>query len=134
MNKEKDSEQILTKEEFIARRRKAQELKKEIPQLYGDILSLYERYKLLQLKNGCLLDVLYYELENVKAIDYGKEKGTYNKDAAAERYYNVSDQIAEVEKENAFISSCITGLEAMKDAIQDAELKAKATECYFNAI
>lgn len=134
MNKEKDSEQILTKEEFIARRRKAQELKKDIPQLYGDILSLYERYKMLQLKNGCLLDVLYYELENVKAVDYSKEKGTYSSDARIEKYYSISDRIAEAEKETTFINSCITGLEAIKDSIQDAELKAKATECYFNVI
>lgn len=134
MNNNKESGQILTKEEFIARRRRAAEMKKEIPQLYGDILSLYERYKMLQLKNGCLLDVLYYELENVKAIDYSKEKGTYSKDAAAETYYNISDQITEAEKEAAFISSCITGLEAIRDAIQDGELKAKATECYFNVI
>ena len=130
----KENAQTITIEEFRKRRREAEELKKEIPPLYADILRQYETYKMLQLKNGCLLDMLYYELENVKGIDYTKEKGTYNKDAAAEKYYSISDRIAEVEKENVFISSCIDGLTAIKDSIQDAELKAKATECYFNVI
>ena len=122
----------MTLEEFKARRRKAQELKAEIPEIYSTILETYERYKMAYLKNGCLLDSLYYELENVKGVDYTKEKGTYNHDAHIEKYYSISDQIAEIEKENNFISACLNGLEKIKDSIQDQEIRRKAAECFFN--
>ena len=132
MSRQNNTTQPLTLEEFKRQQRKAEELKKEIPPLYSDLLEQYGHYARLHLKNGCLLDVLYYQLENVKGIDYSKEKGTYNNDARIERYYSISDRIAEVEKENAFIDSCINGLEAIRDSVQDADMKAKITECYFN--
>lgn len=124
----------MTLEEFKQLRRKAEELKKDIPDIYRDILSNYERYAMKDKMLNIRLDILYYELEGVKAVDYSKEKGTYNKDASIEKYYNISDQIAEIEKEKSFITVCLRGLEAMKDAIQDKDIRAKATQCFFNVV
>lgn len=122
---------MMTLEEFKKQRAKAEELKKDIPPLYNSLFSNYSSYEMEYIKNRCKLDLLYYELEGVKGVDYTKEKGTYNKDARIEKYYSVSDEIAELEKSNDFIYTCIKGLENIRDSIKDASFKNKITECYF---
>lgn len=93
----------------------------------------YEHYRIRYEINRNKINLLYYELEGVKGIDYTKEKhNAYNHDAHIERYYNISDQIAEKEKENDFIKECLKGLEYIKDNIKDKEIKAKVTKCFFN--
>ncbi len=124
----------MTREEFREQRAKIDRLKKDLPELYRGILEQYTRYKLAQLKNSCLIDVLYYELENVKGVDLTKERSTYNHDAHIEKYYSISDRITAAEKEQNFINACLTALEKVKDSIQDPDIKAIATECYFNDI
>ena len=121
----------MTFDEFKKVRRKADELKKEIPTVYDELLSHYERYIMLREKNRCKIRLLYYELENVKGIDYGKQRNTYNHDAHIEKYYSVSDQITELEKENMYLTDCIKGLEYIKDNVKNATLKANLTACYF---
>lgn len=124
----------MTLEEFRQARRKAEELKKEIPDFYKDLLEKYPRYVMEREKNLLKIDALYYELENVKGVDYAKQRNTYNHDAHIEKYYSISDEITELEQENSFINACIKGLEFIRDSIKDTTLKTKITECYFNTV
>ena len=124
----------MTLEEFRQARRKAEELKKEIPDFYKDLLEKYPRYVMEREKNLLKIDALYYELENVKGVDYTKQRNTYNHDAHIEKYYSISDEITELEQENSFINACIKGLEFIRDSIKDTTLKTKITECYFNTV
>ena len=124
----------MTLEEFRQARRKAEELKKEIPDFYKDLLEKYPRYVMEREKNLLKIDALYYELENVKGVDYAKQRNTYNHDAHMEKYYSISDEITELEQENSFINACIKGLEFIRDSIKDTTLKTKITECYFNTV
>lgn len=124
----------MTLEEFRQARRKAEELKKEIPDFYKDLLEKYPRYVMEREKNLLKIDALYYELENVKGVDYAKQRNTYNHDAHVEKYYSISDEITELEQENSFINACIKGLEFIRDSIKDTTLKTKITECYFNTV
>lgn len=124
----------MTLEEFRQARRKAEELKKEIPDFYKDLLEKYPRYVMEREKNLLKIDALYYELENVKGVDYAKQRNTYNHDAHIEKYYSISDEITELEQENNFINACIKGLEFIRDSIKDTTLKTKITECYFNTV
>lgn len=124
----------MTLEEFRQARRKAEELKKEIPDFYKDLLEKYPRYVMEREKNLLKIDALYYELENVKGVDYAKQRNTYNHDAHVEKYYSISDEITELEQENNFINACIKGLEFIRDSIKDTTLKTKITECYFNTV
>ena len=124
----------MTLEEFRQARRKAEELKKEIPDFYKDLLEKYPRYVMEREKNLLKIDALYYELENVKGVDYAKQRNTYSHDAHIEKYYSISDEITELEQENSFINACIKGLEFIRDSIKDTTLKTKITECYFNTV
>lgn len=124
----------MTLEEFRQARRKAEELKKEIPDFYKDLLEKYPRYVMEREKNLLKIDALYYELENVKGVNYAKQRNTYNHDAHIEKYYSISDEITELEQENNFINACIKGLEFIRDSIKDTTLKTKITECYFNTV
>lgn len=121
----------MTLEEFRQARAKIEKLKQTIPWLYDNLFSNYELYVVEYVKNRHKLNTLYYELEGVKGLDYTKEKATYNKDARIEKYYKISDQIAELEKSNDLIYTCIKGLENIRDGIKDTSFKNNVTECYF---
>ena len=121
----------MTLEEFRQLRRQQEESKKFVPTLYADVFEHYSLYKMLREKNRCKLDILYYELEGVKAVDYTKEKGTYNNDARIEKYYRISDDISQLEKENTIIDNVLSGLEYIRDRVKEPSLRAKIEDGYF---
>lgn len=124
----------MTLEEFRAMRRRQEKIKDSMPAVYNDILRNYESYRMKYIRNKCKLEVLYYELEGVKAVDPTKERTTYNKDAHIEKHYKISDQIEELEKENAFIDTVLKALESIRDSIVNNELRQRITEGYFNVL
>lgn len=102
-----------------------------IPDAYRDVLRNYKYYKVKRIANDRIIENLYYDLENVKGVDYTKEKGTYNENARIENYYKISDHIAEREKENRVLDNVLSGLEKIKDGITDEKVKARIIEKYF---
>lgn len=124
----------MSKEEFIKILDHQREIRKNTPTLYDDVFILYERYKMLHTRNKYRLEILYYELENVKGVDYAKQKATRNEDARIEKYYSISEQISGLEKDNAFIENVLKGLEQIRDGITNKELRDRTTEGYFNVL
>ena len=102
-----------------------------IPDAYREVLHSYSYLKTKRIVNDRIIEGLYYDLENVKGVDYTKQKGTYSEDARIERYYKISDRIEEREKENKVLDNVLNGLEKIKDGITDAEIKARVIEKYF---
>lgn len=121
----------MTREEIRQHFKQIEKSKQEIPPFYDELLRHYQRYLHTRQGNDAKINLLYYELEGVKGLDYTREKGTYNKDAHIEKYYSISDQISELEKQNRIIDNCLKGLELIRDSIKDSTLKAKVTQCYF---
>lgn len=124
----------MTFEEFKEIRQHQKEIKKTMPAMYNDIFNLYESYSLEYARNRNEIEILYYELENVKGVNYAKEKSTYNQDRQIEKYYSISDRIKDLEQANTFIANVLKGLEGIRDSIANKEIRDKATEGYFNVL
>ena len=102
----------------------------EIPYIYFCMFHGYRFANTLYTTNKIKISDLYYHLENVKGIDYTKEKMSYNKDQSIERYYKISDRISDLEKQNKLIESYIKFLDGIFKKIEDQDLKKQIKEEY----
>ena len=99
------------------------ESKKPIPYIYTLLFSEYRFVKQRYDLNTELIKDLYYELENVKGIDYSREKSSFTKERHDERYYRISDKIEELENQNELIKKYIDASEDMIGILNDKSMK-----------
>lgn len=91
-----------------------------------DIIFLnYKKFYIYLYRLEIELSDLWYELENVKAVDYSKERTSFNQDLATERYYKISDQIQEKEKDIRFMKAILDGMKQFWELIPDPEIRDK---------
>lgn len=106
------------------------ELKKKIPEPFNDLFKSVKYLQLEHARNKAQLDILYYELTGVKGRDYTKDCTAFNRDHANERYYKISDQIAEYEEADKYIKTALNLLQKLKGMLKP-EQQAAINELYY---
>lgn len=71
----------------------------DTPQYMEEVFSSFGRLMVKTVRLAYDIERIQYDMTNVKAIDTTREKGTYNENAAAERFLNYSDELERKEKE-----------------------------------
>lgn len=94
-----------------------------IPYVYERMFQYYRSVKMNYQMNSKVISDLYYEMENVKGIDYTKEKGSFSKEKSMNKYHMISDKIDKYEKENITLKAYLDSLEKVCDGIRDPILK-----------
>ena len=102
----------------------------QIPLIYCTIFSGYASIRSKYKLNHDMISNLYYEMENVKGVDYTKEKAAFNKDRYIERYYKLSDSIEGYEAENKILKAYTDTIERIFESIPDPSLKEAIRKRY----
>ena len=112
-------------------RRREKELTAIIPPPLNEMFKCMKTLQLQNARHTAQLNILYYELQGVKGVDYTREKGSFNQDAKTEKYYQISDRIKELEGEQEYITACISTLNKLKSRIRKKEIQDAITEMYY---
>ncbi len=102
----------------------------QIPFSYSIIFSGYYSAKAKYRSNQELKNHLFYEMENVKGIDYTRDKSHLNKNRYIEKYYKLSDSIEMIEEENKALKSYTDMIEKIFESISDGSLKEAIRQKY----
>ena len=95
-----------------------------VPYYLHLIFENYLQAKRKHDQSKILINILYYELSNVKGIDYTKEKGgSYSEDARIEKYYAISDRIREAEQEEQILKAYIKSLDRILRMVKDEPIR-----------
>ncbi|MDD5792274.1 MAG: hypothetical protein PUD22_06810 [Erysipelotrichaceae bacterium] len=94
---------------------------RSIYELYGRLLDDIKLFEII--KNNTL-----YEMSGVKGIDYSRNKGTFNKEMYDKKYYQLSDELSEIDESiqicKSFIVAMDNTLKRIKDQNVAKEIKA----------
>lgn len=101
---------------------------KAIPYYLDQIFSNYAALKKKLENNRNYIELLYYDLSGVKGLDYTKEKRSFNREAQIERYYQISDQIEQIEEQNRIIDEYIKALDQVLTMVKDEKIRETITE------
>lgn len=96
--------------------------------------KIFENYRSIDRKieyDRELLNELWYDLENVKGINYSKQKFSYNEQAKQDRYYHLSDRIQVIEEEIKTLDLYMNALKQIYSRIEQP-LKEQITEEYIS--
>ena len=121
-------EAILSYRQFVEHE---QELKRKIPAPFNDLCRCVKSLQLAHARKKSEIDLLYYELTGVKGKDYTKNRTAFNRDQATERYYKLSDQIAQLESEDKYYIICLDLLQQLKDMCREPEQQEAINELYY---
>jgi len=97
------------------------------------IESVFGKYKFMKAKskfNESMIRDLYYEMENVKGIDYTKERSTFNKDRYDDVYFRLSEKIDDLERENRFLNDYFGIADSFLESITNESLKKRINDKY----
>ena len=100
----------------------------EIPYHLEKIFSTYKQIDHAIKINNNIINALWYQLENVKGIQYNKLKFTFNKDLKTESYYQISEQIDKREKQNSFYKEYLKAINKLLTLIDDSDLQSTIKE------
>lgn len=102
-----------------------------IPYYLDQIFRSYRYIKRQQKTTRSFIDMLWYELENVKGIDYTKTKGTsINEDERIRKYYRLSDELQRKESEIEIMALYLATAERILKRIINEDLKEEIIKRY----
>lgn len=97
--------------------------------------NIYSNFRTLLIRTMLLasdIDVIEYEMTNVKSVDFTKVRGSYNPEAARDKFYRYSELLENKQNQFKFHKELVNSLTSVAENITDKRVKKYILDNYVN--